>query len=94
MLRNPELCGGINHVLKTYDEYAKTYLRLITDEIDSLGKPIDKVRAGYIISERLGIDNEIVNNWAKYAQREPHHRDAVAPADESRAGETETKTKR
>jgi predicted transcriptional regulator of viral defense system len=69
MLRNPELCGGINHVLEVFDEYAKTYLRLITDEIDANGNAIDKVRAGYIISERLEIDNKIVSGWAEFAQR-------------------------
>lgn len=69
MLRNPELCGGINHILKVYDEFAERYLRLITDEIENHGKPIDKVRAGYIIEERLKIKNQVVENWAGFAQR-------------------------
>jgi predicted transcriptional regulator of viral defense system len=69
MLRNPDLCGGINHVLETYDRYAETYLKLITNEIDAHGGPIDKVRAGYIIDERLGIKDSIVESWVQYAQR-------------------------
>lgn len=69
MLRSPELCGGINHVLEVYDEYAEKYLRLITDEINTHGAPIDKVRAGYIISERLNIKNDVVERWSEYAQR-------------------------
>ncbi len=70
MLRNPELCGGINHVLDVFQEYGEKYLRLITDDIDKNGEPIDKVRAGYILNERLGINtNEIINGWASFAQR-------------------------
>ena len=69
MLRNPELCGGINHVLEVFDEYAKKYLRLITDEIDQNGKPIDKVRAGYILDERLELGNDIIEQWTEFAQR-------------------------
>ena len=69
MLRNPELSGGINHVLDVFEEYGKKYLRLITDDIDKHGAPIDKVRAGYILKERLGIDSEVVESWSLFAQR-------------------------
>jgi predicted transcriptional regulator of viral defense system len=69
MLRNPELCGGINHVSEVFDEYAKKYLRLITDEIDQNGKPIDKIRAGYILEERLGLGNDTIEQWTEFAQR-------------------------
>ncbi len=69
MLRNPELCGGINHVLDVFEESGNKYLRLITDDIDQNGSPIDKVRAGYILDEVMGIDNDIVENWTKFAQR-------------------------
>lgn len=69
MLRNPELCGGINHVLEVFDEFSQKYIRLITDEINNNGTKIDKVRAGYILDERLNIKNETVNEWTKFAQR-------------------------
>jgi predicted transcriptional regulator of viral defense system len=70
MLRNPELCGGINNVLDVFNEYGKKYLRLITDDIDKNGSPIDKIRAGYILNERLGIDNnKVINDWSSLAQR-------------------------
>ncbi|VAW80899.1 hypothetical protein MNBD_GAMMA12-3988 [hydrothermal vent metagenome] len=69
MLRNPELCGGINHVLEVYTEHAEAYTRLITDEIEQHGTAIDKVRAGYIFDERLKIKNNVVESWTSYAQR-------------------------
>jgi predicted transcriptional regulator of viral defense system len=69
MLRNPELCGGINHVIDVFEEHGSKYLRLITDDIDQNGAPIDKVRAGYILDELMGIDSEVVESWISFAQR-------------------------
>ncbi len=69
MLRNPEFCGGINHVLEIFDEYAESYLRLIIDEVDQHGAPIDKVRAGYLLDERLGLAFDELKDWLKSAQR-------------------------
>lgn len=69
MLRNPELCGGMHHVLEVYQSHAATYLTLIVDEIDRNGAPIDKVRAGYLLSERLEIQSDTVESWVKFAQR-------------------------
>lgn len=69
MLRNPGLCGGINHVLDVFEEYGEKYLKLITSDIDQNGAPIDKVRAGYIFDELLKIDTEVVEGWSSLAQR-------------------------
>jgi predicted transcriptional regulator of viral defense system len=69
MLRNPELCGGINHVIDVFEEHGSRYLRLITDDIDQNGAPIDKVRAGYIFDELMGIESEVIEGWASLAQR-------------------------
>jgi len=69
MLRNPELCGGINHVLEIYENHAESYLKLIINEIDLHGAPIDKVRAGYIMGERLKMNFDELSEWVKQAQR-------------------------
>ena len=69
MLRNPELCGGMHHVMEVFEAHAATYLPLIVDEIDRNGVPIDKVRAGYILDEKLGIRNDRVEGWVAFAQR-------------------------
>lgn len=69
MLRMPELCGGMHHVVETFEEHAAVYLPLITDEIDRHGGSIDKVRAGYILQERLGLRNETIEGWKQFAQR-------------------------
>lgn len=69
MLRNPELCGGIHHVIEVIEEDAATYLQAIVGEIDQRGGPIDKVRAGYILDERMGIKNDTVDAWVEFAKR-------------------------
>ncbi|QWF70895.1 hypothetical protein KEF85_16570 [Methylomonas paludis] len=69
MLREPELCGGIYHVLEIYAAHAQRYLRLIIDVINRHGTKIDKVRAGYILDERLGLLHPIIDSWLEFAQR-------------------------
>jgi len=69
MLKNPDLCGGINHVLDVYHEYGEQYFKLILDEIDRHGNAIDKVRAGYILDERNNLHHEIIDGWLSYVQR-------------------------
>lgn len=69
MLRKPELCGGMQHVVDVFRESAGQYLRLICDEIDAHGNSIEKVRAGYVIGVLCSIQDDRVNSWRKYAQR-------------------------
>lgn len=69
MIREPNLCGGIYHVLEVFDEFSERYLKLIIDDIDRHGRKIDKVRAGYILEERMNLRESRIENWRKFAQR-------------------------
>lgn len=69
MIRSPDLCGGIYHVLDVYKESAKRYLRLIVDETDRNGSLIDQTRVGYILEERLGLSEPRIEKWKKKVQR-------------------------
>jgi len=69
MLRNPELCGGMHHVVEVFQQAAGQYLQPIVEEIDNHGAPIIKVRAGYILEELMGLENTKVAGWVAYAQR-------------------------
>ncbi len=69
MLRRPDLCGGIYHVLDVFKEHSKNYLSLILDEIDQHGKQIDKIRAGYILEDLCEINDERIETWLKFVQR-------------------------
>jgi predicted transcriptional regulator of viral defense system len=69
MLRKPDLCGGIYHVIDIFKENADKYLSLIIDEINQHGKQIDKVRAGYILEELCDIHDEKIDPWLEFVQR-------------------------
>lgn len=69
MLREPNLCGGISHVLDVFIEHAPRHLRLVLDEIDQHGKPIDKMRAGYVLEELCGVRDPRIDSWSALATR-------------------------
>ena len=69
MLKQPNLCGGIRHVLHVYKKWGEKYKPLIIKEIDRNGAPIDKVRAGYILENICGIQDKLIDSWTDYAQR-------------------------
>lgn len=69
MLATPELCGGMSHVLEIFDERATSHVQEIIETITASALPIVKVRAGYILDERLGVKDARVNSWTSFAQR-------------------------
>ena len=69
MLRNPELCGGMAHVLDVWQEHADNWFREIIEAVDESPSGIAKCRAGYILEERLGIHNNRIDGWKTAAQR-------------------------
>ncbi len=69
MIREPDLCGGIYHVVEVFEAHAATYLRLITDEIAQHGTKIDQARAGYLLDERCGLQSPTLDRWQAEVQR-------------------------
>lgn len=69
MLRNPENCGGIRHVIDVYQENAGNYIKAIIDEIDRHGNSIDKVRAGYLLDEICHLSDPKIEAWLQFVQR-------------------------
>lgn len=69
MLHEPSLCGGIMHVLQVFQEHAPTHKRLIFDELDQHGVPIDKVRAGYILETLCRLQDPRIDAWVQFAAR-------------------------
>lgn len=68
-LAEPGLCGGMTHVLEVWRDHARSYLDRIVTAVDAMDSPIAKVRAGYIVTEFLGIGHPIAERWSAFAQR-------------------------
>lgn len=69
MVRSPELCGGIHHVMDVYVEHGPTYLELILTEIDTHGTKIEKARAGYLLEQASVKAHPMLDNWARGVTR-------------------------
>lgn len=69
MLAQPHLCGGIHHALDVWERAAADWLGQIIPAVDEETASIVKVRAGYILSERLDIADPRIEAWKAFAQR-------------------------
>lgn len=69
MLEQPDRCGGMAHVLDVFNKHASSYLGPIVKQIDKTDTKLTKVRAGYILTEMMGLKNETAERWAQFAQR-------------------------
>ncbi len=69
MLREPALCGGIQHVIDVFQGEATRHLRTIIDEVERNGSAIDKVRAGFLLTEVCHLEHATIVSWQTCAQR-------------------------
>lgn len=69
MLREPDYCGSMYHVIDVFKNYGEQYSNLIIDEIERHGTNIEKSRAGYLLEEILHIEDSRIKEWAKAVQR-------------------------
>lgn len=69
MLDQPQLCGGIQHVIDCFDRHAESWLGEIVTATDAFDRAIVKVRAGYLLDERLALSSPTVLRWLDFAQR-------------------------
>ena len=59
----------MRHVLDVWENEADQWVPEIIAAIDALDSKIAKVRAGYILSEVMDIDDPALHNWEQFSQR-------------------------
>ncbi len=69
MLVTPRLCGGMHHVIDVWEAEAKDWEDEIVDAVRQLDNKIATVRAGYLLSELLGLENPVFSEWEAFSQR-------------------------
>ncbi|WP_238532113.1 hypothetical protein [Rahnella aquatilis] len=69
MLKEPDLCGGFEHVFSVFENYHEKFLPVILKEISKNGNSMDKARAGYILEEVIGIKNKVIESWKDDVKR-------------------------
>jgi predicted transcriptional regulator of viral defense system len=69
MLTHPDLCGGMRHVLDVWLRSAEAWTEEIIPAVEATASKIDKVRAGYILQEELGMTDPRIQAWQTFAQR-------------------------
>ena len=87
-LLKPDLCGGMPHVLDVWQEHAARHFDTIVEAVEDCGSPIIKCRAGYILEERLEMQNPQVVAWKAFAQRGGSRR--LDPSKQFSSGHSET----
>lgn len=68
-LQKPEYCGGMNHVLDIWHTHARTYLDEIVSAVDAVDIGLVKSRAGYILEERMRLNDNRIERWKTLGQR-------------------------
>jgi len=69
MVSEPELCGGMAHVIEVWREHASERREEIIEAVDGSAISIAKCRAGHILEERVGIEDARIERWRVAARR-------------------------
>lgn len=71
MVRQPELCGGIYHVIEVFEEHGPSHLEAILSEVDHHGNKIEQARVGYLLERADSelLENPTLQKWATGVSR-------------------------
>jgi len=71
MVRAPDLCGGIYHVIEVYHEHGHAHLEQILSELDRHGNKLEQARAGYLLEEAAPElqTQPVLERWAHAVTR-------------------------
>ncbi|MCP1727253.1 putative transcriptional regulator of viral defense system [Natronospira proteinivora] len=71
MVREPDRCGGIYHVIEVFDEHAGSYSEQILSELHTHGNKLEQARVGYLLEQaNPGLKGHpILEQWASEVTR-------------------------
>lgn len=70
MLRTPDECGGIDHVLDVYIDNAEKYFPAILKELKhERSRKIDIARTGFVLQKVVGITHPQLTEWQQESQK-------------------------
>ena len=69
MLQHPSRCGGMPHILDVFEEHAVRWSNEIINAVETCNSSLVKSRAGYVMEERLGVSDKIIDTWKMFSQR-------------------------
>lgn len=63
MLRYPQYCGGLTHVVEVYKNHLNKYLDTVIKKVNLTGTTIDKARLGFILERCLNYSSNTLSHW-------------------------------
>lgn len=70
MLRTPDECGGIDHVLEIYAETGKKYSSAIINELKhKTTRKIDIARVGFALQKVAGVEHPLLSEWQQESKK-------------------------
>lgn len=69
MLDDPELCGGMSHVIEVWATEGRAYIEEIIKAAGRHHTGIVKVRVAYLLETLFSLKDARIDDWQKYAQR-------------------------
>jgi len=62
-LKNPELCGGLDHVIDIFEEYGASLSARLIEYTDQKGSLMDKARIGFILEKVCDVKSNRFQYW-------------------------------
>lgn len=70
MLRTPDECGGIDHVLDVYLDNSEKYFPAILKELNhERSRKIDIARTGFVLQKIVGINHPQLSEWQQESKK-------------------------
>jgi hypothetical protein len=63
MIRSPQYCGGLQHVIRVYNHHLDIYFEKIVEKLEVSGSIIDRARFGFITEKHIFKTHILFTKW-------------------------------